>query len=342
MKNRIKFPLIKPKPCMGLAMHVISGEVMETLVNLSLSDNHNRIMRSFRDAPPTHYTFKIQTFSAFSKNSIDKHESLEFEAGGYQWKLALHPNGNKSKEEKDHISLYLVIAQTSSLPSAWEINVIFRLFVFDHIQDKYLTVQDANGGVRRFHASKTEWGFDQFIPISVFNDPTRGYLVDDTCVFGAEVFVIKSAGQGERLSMIKNATAHKHTWKIHYFYPRTESYTSEIFIAGDYKWNVVLYPRGSGNSRGLCLSMYLYLADLTTLTSNQKVYVHYCLRLIDQIQKEPVEKKVTRWYSTASNNWGWHDFLLLRDLNNPEKGYLLNDSCIIEAEVNVLGIVDKF
>ncbi|XP_043709137.1 uncharacterized protein LOC122658279 [Telopea speciosissima] len=310
---------------------------METL---SLSDDHNRIMRSFRDAAPTHYTFKINSFSAFSKNSIDKHESFEFEAGGYQWKLAVHPNGNKSREEKNHISLYLVLAQTSSLPSAWEINVIFRLFVFDQIQDKYLTVQDANnGGVKRFHGSKTEWGFDQFIPISIFNDPTRGYLVDDTCVFGAEVFVIKNSGKGERLSMIKDSTARKFTWKFHnYSFMKSEVYNSDAFFAGDYKWNIKLYPRGYNNWKDIALSMYLNLADLTNLTSNQQVYVSRCLRVVDQINGEHVERKDNSWHSTSNTNWGWHNFLQLRDLNNPEKGYLLKDTCIIEAEVIVLGL----
>ena len=39
-----------------------------------------------------------------------------------------------------HISLYLAIVETENLPLGWEIYVNFKLFVFDQIQDKYLTI----------------------------------------------------------------------------------------------------------------------------------------------------------------------------------------------------------
>ncbi|KAJ4950969.1 hypothetical protein NE237_027801 [Protea cynaroides] len=299
------------------------------------------IKRSFRDVAPSHYIFKIESFSSFLKNSIDKHESLEFEAGGYQWRLALHPNGNKSRKGQDHISLYLVIAQPSSLPPNWEINVIFSLFVHDQIHDKYLTVQDATGGgVRRFHALKTEWGFDQFIQLSTFNDPANGFLLDDTCAFGAEVFVIESAMKAELFSMIKNATAKTYILKIPRF-SLMEDRVSEVFIAGDYKWDIQVYPRGYSNWKGVSLSIFLN-ADFGTLPSNRQVYVNKSVRVVDQISGQDVEHKVKSYYSASTTCRGWSNFLQLGDLKIPEKGYLLNDTCIIEAEVTVLGFVDKF
>lgn len=48
---------------------------------------------------------------------------------------------------------------------------------------------DAMGKERRFNGVKLEWGFDQFIPLEAFNDASNGYLVDDTCVFVAEVLI---------------------------------------------------------------------------------------------------------------------------------------------------------
>lgn len=38
---------------------------------------------------------------------------------------------------------------------------------------------------------KTEWGFDRFLRIQTLTDPSNGYIRDDFCLFGAEVFVIK-------------------------------------------------------------------------------------------------------------------------------------------------------
>lgn len=86
---------------------------------------------------------------------------------------------------------------------------------------------------------KLEWGFDKFIHHKAFSDAVNGYLVDDSCVFGAEVFVSKetSKGKAECLSMIKEAITCKHTWKVENFSkPDQISQESKTFNGGNYKW----------------------------------------------------------------------------------------------------------
>lgn len=98
---------------------------------------------------------------------------------------------------------------------------------------------DAEGKERRFHDMKLEWGFDQFLPLEAFNDASNGYLVDETCVFGAEVFVCKerSTGKGECLSMIQDASMYKHFWKVENISKSDqECIVSKPFIVGDQKW----------------------------------------------------------------------------------------------------------
>lgn len=99
---------------------------------------------------------------------------------------------------------------------------------------------DAKEKDRRFHRLKNQWGFDQFIPIRTFNDVSNGYLLDDSCVFGAEVFVTKEirSGKGECLSMIKDTVSTKHVWKIENFSKLidSENHESQEFFAGDQKW----------------------------------------------------------------------------------------------------------
>ena len=53
------------------------------------------------------------------------------------------------------------------------------------------------------HAMKTKWGITKCIDMKSFHDSLNGYLIDDTCVFGAEVFVVEHVSKGECLSMIK-------------------------------------------------------------------------------------------------------------------------------------------
>ncbi|XP_022737170.1 MATH domain and coiled-coil domain-containing protein At1g31390-like [Durio zibethinus] len=91
-----------------------------------------------------------------------KYESGTFKSGGYKWRLCLYPKGRKERKKMD-TPIYLLIAETEFLPLGWEVNVIFRLFVLDQIRDKYLTPEDAIGGVRRFNAMKTQLGFAEFL-----------------------------------------------------------------------------------------------------------------------------------------------------------------------------------
>lgn len=310
--------------------------------------------RSISGAPPTHYTVKIQSFSLLLKNSVEKYESGDFEAGGYKWKLVLHPTGNKSKNVKEHISLYLAMANTSSLQLGWEVYAVFRLFLLDQNKDNFSILQDAMGTDRRFHGLKLEWGFDEFIPIKAFNDASNGYLLEDTCVFGAEVFVTKErcTGKGECLSMIKDAPSIKHVWRIENFSKLgSKCCDSQVFSSGDQKWKIQLYPKGRRHGTGSHLAVYLALADVTilfpgskvpadstVLTPSSKIYAEFTLRLLDQVQARHIAGKANFWFSASDQESGWARYVSFSYLNNPSNGCLVKDVCLVEAEVTVHGI----
>ena len=93
----------------------------------------------------------------------------------------------------------------------------------------------ADGLEKRYHALKTENGFHKLLPLSTFNDPSNGYLVDDFCAFGAEVHVIKCTGKGEEISFLKDPRNGSYTWKIEKFSTLDRTYYySEIFTAANY------------------------------------------------------------------------------------------------------------
>ena len=86
---------------------------------------------------------------------------------------------------------------------------------------------------------KTKWGIPKFIDLNTFNNRSNGYLVNGTCTFGAEVFVVKNTFEGECLSMIEEPITCTHTWKVDSFSTKTlVRYESEVFVGGDYKWYV--------------------------------------------------------------------------------------------------------
>ncbi|KAL9365888.1 hypothetical protein Peur_043761 [Populus x canadensis] len=295
------------------------------------------------DAPPIHYMVKIESFSSLGKNAVETYESGVFEAGGYKWKLVLYPYGNKSNNVKDYISLYLAMVDASSLPRGWEVNVIFRLFLLDQNKDSYLVIQA--GKERRFHGLKLECGFDQFIKLSTFNDARYGFVLEDTCVLGAEVFVCgeRSRGKGEVLSMKKDPTASKYAWKIVNFSKLGEErQESQIFSTGDHQWKIVLYPKGRDLGMGTHLSIYLAL-DLATLPAGCRVYADYTLCLVDQVYDRRKDRygKAKYWFAASSSERGWSKYIPLGFYQSHDH-FVAKDICIIEAEVIVLGIGSPF
>ncbi|CAL5338024.1 unnamed protein product [Camellia sinensis] len=292
------------------------------------------VSRSTSDAPPAHYMIKIQLFSLLTTNNIERYDSGDFEAGGYKWKLALYPSGNKSKGIKDHLSLYLVMAEGSPVHPGWEVQAVFRLFVLNQNKDTYLVLEDTPGKGKRFHRMKLEWGFDQFIPLKTFNNPSNGYLVNDTCVFGAEVFVCKeqNTGKGECLSMVKDAITYKNTWKIDNFSRLDkECYDSKAFSAGDLQWKIQLYPKGKGSGME---------AEPSTLPFGSKIFADVALRILDQMKAKHHSGKANYWFSSTRQECGGDRFITLGHFNQPNTGFLVKDSCWVEAEITIHGMAN--
>ncbi|KAM1086420.1 hypothetical protein ACFX2B_011928 [Malus domestica] len=297
------------------------------------------ILRKISDAPPTHYTVKIQSVSLLTKKSVEKYESGDFEAGGHKWKLVFYPNGNKNRNVKEHISLYLVRSGSNALQVSSEVYAVFRLFLLDQNNGNYTVFQEEKE--RCFHGLKPEWGFDQFLSHKVFNEASNGFLIDDNCVFGAEVFVSKESmtGKGECLSMVKDPVMYKNIWRIDNFSKLVgESYDSKVFTAGDQKWKMQLYPKGKGNGIGTHLALYLALAEPKSLPPGCKIYAEFTLRLLDQVNGRHQFGKANHWFSASDSEWGWWRFITLGFLNQASMGLVSKDTCIVEAEVIVHGI----
>ncbi|XP_059654599.1 uncharacterized protein LOC132301358 [Cornus florida] len=300
------------------------------------------VTRSLRDVQPAHYLFKIESFSILLESGIEKHVSNAFEAAGYKWKLSFYPNGNKKKNVKDHISMYLVITDTDKLPCGWEVNANFKFFVFDHILDKYLTIEDVVQ-VRRFHKMKTAWGLDQFLSPDTLKNTSNGYLVDDCGVFGAEVFAIKHAGKGECLSIKKELYNNIYTWRVAKFSSIAKEYLyPDEFKINEWKWKILLYTKGDKKSDGRSLSLYLQLADCEMLPLNGKLYARYKLRLKDQVNSKHHELEDTCWFYHHPSCGGFRDFILLSDLNDLSKDFLVNDNIVVEAEILTMYVIKNF
>ncbi|XAR72975.1 Ubiquitinyl hydrolase 1 [Bertholletia excelsa] len=294
------------------------------------------VLRSIRDLHPAHYLFKIEHFSILLEEDIEKCESDDFEAEGYMWRLSLYPKGNKGRNGDGHISLYLTITDTCHLPPGWEVNAQFRFFIYNHIEDKYLTIEDAKAGTRRFHQMRTERGFAQLLSLDTFNHPLEGYLFDDSCMFGVEVFVIKYAGRGQILSMIREPKNNSFTWTVENFSSLMDDRVySEVFEVEGQKWSLVLHPKGHGKGRGEYVSIFLSVANHEARPLNWKVYAKYKLR-IRCSAFPPVEKVASCWFCSSILSWGFSNFTLLSGLRDTCYCFLPADTLIVEVEIMVM------
>ncbi|XP_057970956.1 uncharacterized protein LOC131159801 [Malania oleifera] len=304
--------------------------------------DHEGITRSLRDAPPAHYIFKIEAFSLLVSTEVEKYGTGSFDAGGWKWRLSLYPNGNKRRDGNGYLSLYLVLEEPGSLPPSWEINVDFKFFLYDQIRDKYLTIQDSGARAKRFHGLKTEWGFDKLISLSTFEDESKGFLIGDCCVFGAEVFVVKNNGRGECLSMVKIEPPNGlYTWKITGFSTK-DWFFSDAFTVGGRKWKLLIYPKGDSKGTPMSISFYILLDASETLPSKRKLYAKYKLRIKNQFNNNHHEFTESHWFSAPGRGRGVSAFIPQSTINDISKGFLINDTLIAEGEIMVMSAVKDF
>lgn len=122
-------------------------------------------------------------------------------------KMITYPDGDRSVEGRDHISLYLGIAETSSLQSSWEVNATFSFLIFDQIHGKYHIMKgiyiysvrrflpfklNMNNNMQQFISQYKSWM--GFLKMKHSERPLR---VNDICIFGIDVYVIENHGVGE-------------------------------------------------------------------------------------------------------------------------------------------------
>ncbi|EYU25595.1 hypothetical protein MIMGU_mgv1a025946mg [Erythranthe guttata] len=192
------------------------------------------------------------------------------------------------------------MADTSSLPANWEVNVVFNIFLYNQISGNYLS---SPGRTRCFLETKSEWGISKFISKKILSDPSNGYLINDNIVFGAEVFVVKKDAIIECVSLNNINIHYKHDFKISDFSKLNERCFCEQFIAGGQKWKIILDPKGSGPGTDNHVSIFLnHLASI--------------------------------------NSWGWPACIELATTNDPNKGFIVYDCCLLSIDIHVQAVAN--
>ncbi|KAL1199562.1 Ubiquitin C-terminal hydrolase 12 [Cardamine amara subsp. amara] len=302
------------------------------------SDSSLGVTRVLRDERPSSKIVTITSFSVI-KGREEPYKSSVFEAAGYKWRLVLYVNGNQNDGGKDHISLYVRLEDTESLPKDWEVNVDLKLFVYNGKQSKYLTVTD--GLVKRYSDEKKELGYGQLIPQSMFYNTNEGYIEHDTGSFGAEIFIVKPAQKQEKVTFLSKLPNNVFTWKMRHFSTlEDKAYHSDEFLVGDRYWRLGSRPKGDGEgSVPLYLFAQGYMADAVKTNTWGAVN----LRLKNQRTSNHKQRYSAAWYPIGRGyGVGVDNIISYSELKDPSNGYLVDDTIIFEAEmvkVSVTNIV---
>uniref|UniRef100_A0A1D1YFY7 Ubiquitin carboxyl-terminal hydrolase 12 n=1 Tax=Anthurium amnicola TaxID=1678845 RepID=A0A1D1YFY7_9ARAE len=282
---------------------------------------------------PVLYTWKIDRISSISKFGMSHCASRDFSAGGYTWKLFLRRPGTKTNDGKNCMSLNLHMVKAWSLPPDLEVKAVFELCIQNQVGSEHIREK----AEYCFQMNRREWGpynlsFEAF-------DSASGFLVNDSCIFSIEIInVIVRRIIVENLLLKEEPKTDKYTYKVDKFSKlRNQYHISQYFVAGGNMWYLGFHP-GRKCRNAYYISLNLHMHNYKILPANIGVLVHRVFRMIDQMNGN--NRQVEDYFRFDSNHLshGYSTFLPLDDLYNPSKGFLLNDTCIIEASLRVVGV----
>ncbi|XP_015951335.1 MATH domain and coiled-coil domain-containing protein At3g58370-like [Arachis duranensis] len=117
-------------------------------------------------------------------------------------------------------------------------------------------------------------------------------------------------------------------------------YSQEFFIGG-HSWRILMFPKGNkvmfpkGNKVDY-LSIYLKVSDAVTLPNGWTRFSKFQLVLINQIDSKLTKaKEAQHTFNARESDWGYTLFIPLADFYDHSKGFIVDDTCIIEAKISV-------
>ncbi|GAB4838734.1 hypothetical protein Ancab_028277 [Ancistrocladus abbreviatus] len=297
------------------------------------TDNSAGIIRLIRygEQPPAHYKLDIDSFSQLTsslQSNLYFVESTEFSVGGYRWVLQIYPHGNKKDDGDGYLSIYLKLC--NKLGPGSFINVIFRALIYDQQNSKYLIFQDLRE--RRFDATKAVWGMSKVLPQTAFYAESNGFLMEDRCTFGAEVFIINTTiPTSAKVTSIDSNRTRTYSYRFENFSKLSDDEYSPEFTIEDRTWKLNVRPRGNGVEKGKCLSLFLLLTRANDLIAGNKLYVEYELRIKSQCNGTDRTRICKSPFEKSSVSWGHMGFVPLRDLHTESSGLVMGEGLLVEV-----------
>ncbi|CAI9095954.1 OLC1v1032001C1 [Oldenlandia corymbosa var. corymbosa] len=149
--------------------------------------------------------------------------------------------------------------------------------------------------------------------------------------------VANAAGENQAVA-VPPPQASRLTWTIENFSGLDEQRIfSDEFVAGGNKWKVMIFPKGNRpHAEFPFFSMFLAVADPDCLPLGWSCHTKFSLTVVNQVDcKYSRKEEVQNMFNQHNTDWGFPHIIPLSELHDPEKGFLVNDTLLIEAVVSV-------
>ncbi|GAB4853988.1 hypothetical protein Ancab_039252 [Ancistrocladus abbreviatus] len=208
------------------------------------SEDPSEITRSTRKDPPTHYQFTISSFRTLRESMLrgscepDYIESTEFYAANFRWLLLIYPNGNLKQRGKDHLSLYLKIV--TQLDQRFSVKATLKFFIYNFHEKAYLIIE---GKDETYDVENRQQGIAKALPLAYLEDPTFGFMEDESCRVGIEVIIANRVdSDGTRFGHLfipRGRWKQSATWEVHDYSEvlRDNNATSEKIKMCERRWH---------------------------------------------------------------------------------------------------------
>ncbi|KAK4409143.1 Ubiquitin carboxyl-terminal hydrolase 13, partial [Sesamum angolense] len=91
------------------------------------------------------------------------------------------------------------------------------------------------------------------------------------------------------------------------------------------------------------LSMYIEFVNSTDLPYGWSRYAQFNFTVVNQLHRGySIRKEAKHQLNTGESDWGFTSFMPLNELYDASRGFIVNDTCVIEVEVAVYRATDEW
>jgi len=287
------------------------------------------------------FKWRIDGFSSLLDKQKGWTNSGYFDIKGLKWYLKLNLKDQKRGDKRDYVSLKIVLSKASDLKSDIIVEASFKLLIFDQVYGKHREHEFSH----HFQTEESrKSGASCMIPVETLKEASSGFIVGDSCVFGVELINLATANatanhSSEAVHVQKTngfSAREAYSWVIDDFLALKGRCYSPEFEIGGCKWYVTMYPSGVDDS-GEFLSLYLHMAKPDASLQRSGVPVEVSLSIKDQVtSNRHTRTGRCQFVATAEegDGWGWAKFMEVKSVKD---WYLVRGSCLIEADVAIVG-----